>query len=233
MTTNSLNRPAAGADASRTATESPGPLRIDRRWVLAATAALSAIAFLLLSTVVAAGLTQPLDDTARQMFRPGDRWGATQTGFGYMVDGLSPPVTGPLLAVGSAIATWRAHSVRPLIFAGAIASVAVALTLAAKAAMDRSDGHGDLHGAATSYPSGHMVMLVVSAGCLLLLFVPRARWLWVALGVVGVTMGISILVVAMHWLTDVVASALLGVALLAVAGLFRDWLPDARVEVRR
>jgi membrane-associated phospholipid phosphatase len=230
MTTNSLNRPAPTAE-SRTATEGGGRPRPDRRWVLVLTATLSMIAFVLLSVIVAAGMTQSLDDTARELFRPGDRWGATQTRFGYLVDGLAPPITAPLLAIGSAVAAWRAHSLRPLIFAGAAGSIAVALTLAAKAVMDRSDGHGDLHGVATSYPSGHMVLLLVSAGCLLLIFVPRARWLWVALGVVGVMMGISILVVAMHWLTDVVASALLGVTLLAVTAMVRGWLPNARTEV--
>ncbi|HLL63498.1 MAG TPA: phosphatase PAP2 family protein [Propionibacteriaceae bacterium] len=231
MTMNSLNRSAA-AGPSATASPRQGRRRLDRRWILGATAASSAIAFLLLSLVVAAGLTQPLDDVTRETFRPGDRWGATQTRFGYMVDGLSPLVTGPLLAIGSAIAAWRDRSLRPLIFAGATGSVAVAATLAAKAAMDRSDGHGDLHGMATSYPSGHMVMLLISAGCLLLLFVPQVRWLWAALGVVGVMMGISILVVAMHWLTDVVASALLGVVLLAGAALFQGRLPRARTEVQ-
>jgi membrane-associated phospholipid phosphatase len=232
MTTNSLNRQASAAGSPATATGGPERRRLDR-WFLGTAAALSAIAFLVLSVVVAAGLTQSLDDNARELFRPGDRWGDTQTRFGYLVDGLAPPITGPLLAIGSAIAAWRARSLRPLVFAGATGSLAVALTLAAKAAMDRSDGHGDLHGVATSYPSGHMVLLLISAGGLLLIYVPQARWLWVALGVLAVTMGIAILVVAMHWLTDVVASVLLGVTLLAIAALFRGWLPAAiRPEVR-
>lgn len=229
MTTRSLNELASAAQSPATSTGGEGRRRLDRRWILAASAAL---AFVLLSVIVATGLTQSVDDTTREIFRPGDRWGATQARFGYLVDGLSPPVTAPLLAIGSAIAAWRAHSLRPLIFAGVTGAVAVALTLAAKAAMDRPDGHGDLHGVATSYPSGHMVMLLVSAGCLLFLFVPRARWLWLALGGVEVLMGIAILVVAMHWLTDVVASGLLGVAVLAVAAQFRDWLPNARTEGR-
>jgi len=220
--------------ASPTTTDGEGRRRLDRRWLLGLTAALGAIAFLVLSAIVAAGLTQSLDDSARELFRPGDRWGDTQARFGYLVDGLAPPITAPLLAVGSAIAAWRTGSLRPLIFAGATGSVAVALTLAAKAAMDRSDGHGDLHGVATSYPSGHMVMLLICAGCLLLLYVPRARWSWLALGLVVGMMGIAILGVAMRWLTDVVASVLLGVTVLAVAALFRGWLPTAtRTEVRR
>jgi membrane-associated phospholipid phosphatase len=232
MTAGSLNRftPAAGPQTAATGGEAPR--RLDRRWVLGATAALSAIAFLVLSVIVAAGLTQPLDDSAREVFRPGDRWGDTQNRFGYLVDGLAPPITGPLLAIGGALAAWRRRSLRPLVFAGATGSIAVALTLAAKAAMDRSDGHGDLHGVATSYPSGHLVMMLIAAGCLLFLYVPRARWLWVVLGVVGLAMGVGILVVAMHWLTDVVASALLGVAVLAVAALFRGWLATDRSEVR-
>ncbi len=182
--------------------------------------------------IVATGMTQPMDDAARELFRPGDRWGDTQTRFGYMVDGLAPPITAPLLAVGSALAAWRRRSLRPLVFAGATGGLAVALTLAAKAAMQRPDGHGDLHGSASSYPSGHLVMLLVCAGCLLLIFAPRARRLWAALGPVVVLMGVSILVVAMHWLTDVVASALLGVTVLSLASLGRHRLLGTPAGVR-
>ena len=120
----------------------------------------------------------------------------------------------------------------PLVFAAATGALAVVLTLATKTVLSRSDGHGDLHGFASSYPSGHLVMLLVSAGCLLLLFGPLARWWWAALGLLVTSMGVAILVVAMHWLTDVVASALLGVTVLCLAGLFRGWLPGARTEVR-
>ena len=69
-------------------------------------------------------------------------------------------------------------------------------------------------GFASAYPSGHLVMLLVCLGCLLLLFPgrrggsgPGSRWS-------DCSMGVSILVVAMHWLTDVVGSALLGVTVL-------------------
>ena len=182
--------------------------------------------------IVATGITQPLDSAARELFRPGDRWGDTQTRFGYMVDGLAPPITAPLLAVGSALAAWRWHSLRPLVFAGATGCLAVVLTLAAKTVLRRPDGHGDLHGSASSYPSGHLVMLLVCAGTLLLTLAPGATRLWAMLGVVVVLMGVSILVVAMHWLTDVVGSALLGVTVLSVAGLSRSWALDTPAGVR-
>ena len=231
MTTNSASMAAVGR-APAMPTEVAAGRRFDRRRVLVATATLSAVAFVVLSLLVASGRTQPVDEAARELFRPGNIWGTTQARFGYMVDGLAPPITAPLLAVCSALAAWRRHSLRPLVFAGATGGLAVALTLAAKTVMQRPDGHGDLHGSASSYPSGHLVMLLVCAGCLLLMFVPLARWLWAALGLLVTLMGISILVVAMHWLTDVVASALLGVTVLCVASLCRGWLPAARTEVR-
>lgn len=227
MTTNSVNL-SAPANGSSTAL---ADRRFDRRWALVATAALSAVAFVLLSVIVAAGLTQPLDVAARELFRPGNRWGQTQTTFGYMVDGLAPPITAPLLAVVATLVAWRRRSLRPMVFAGATGALAVGFTLAAKAAVRRPDGHGDLHGEASSYPSGHLVMVLVCAGCLLLLFAPRAPWWWVALGLVGLLMGVSILVVAMHWLTDLVGSALLGLTVLAVAGLYRGRLLGAGTEV--
>lgn len=205
---------------------SPSPSAVgrqpDRRPTFVATAAATAVAFVLLSVVVAAGLTQPLDTAAREVFRPGDVWGPTQQTFGYLVDGLAPPITATLLALGSAIAAWRAGSVRPLVFAGATAGLAVGLTLVTKPVLGRSDGHGDLHGMASSYPSGHLVMLLVVLGTLVLLFAPRSRWLWVGVGLLVLLMGVAILVVAMHWLTDLVASALLGAMVLALAHQYRN-----------
>jgi membrane-associated phospholipid phosphatase len=222
MTTESASM-SATRSASTMSTDVAGGRPLDHHAALLATAILSGIGFLLLSAIVATGVTQPLDSAARELFRPGDRWGDTQTRFGYMVDGLAPPITAPLLAVGSAIAAWRWRSLRPLLFAGATGCLAVVLTLAAKAVLRRPDGHGDLHGFASSYPSGHLVMLLVCAGTLLLIFAPGPRKLWAALSVVVVLMGVSILVVAMHWLTDLVGSALLGVTVLSVAGLSRSW----------
>jgi len=232
MTASSVNLPAPRSGAPATSAGLVGGRRLDRRRALIAAAVLSVLGLVVLSVLVAAGLTQPLDDAVRETFRPGDRWGPTQARFGYLVNGFSPPVMASLLAVGSVIAAWRAHSLRPVILADATGSIAVALTLAAKLLLQRADGHGDLHGVASSYPSGHLVLLVICAGDLLLLFLPETAWLWAALAAVVLLMGVSILVVAMHWLTDVVGSALLGMFVLCVASLFRNWLSDAAAGVR-
>jgi membrane-associated phospholipid phosphatase len=210
----------------------PADGRPVRRRALIVTAAVSVLVFLLLSVVVAAGLTQPLDDVTRELFRPGDVWGSTQQTFGYLVDGLAPPISTALLAIGSVVAAGRSRSVRPLLFVGAVGALAVGSTLAAKMVLGRSDGHGDLHGVASSYPSGHLVMLLIALGGLLLLFAPRARWLWLVAGLIVALMGVAILVVAMHWLTDLAASALLGVPVLAVAGHYRDRVLGVGGEAR-
>ena len=63
-------------------------------------------------------------------------------------------------------------------------------------------------------------MLLVAVGCALLMLRPRARWWeWIGVAVVGLTMAVSLLLLAMHWFTDVAAGTLIGIALLAVVSI--------------
>jgi membrane-associated phospholipid phosphatase len=173
-----------------------------------------------LSWLVAEGITQDLDDALRWWFRPNDVWGVYQLIFGNVVDGIAPPVALALLALASSAAAWRGRSIRPLVFAGLTASVAMVLTVVGKAILQRPDPHGGLSGHGGAYPSGHMVMLLVALGCALLMLRPRARWWeWIGVGVVGLTMAVSLLLLAMHWFTDVAAGTLIGLTLLAVVSI--------------
>jgi membrane-associated phospholipid phosphatase len=180
---------------------------------------MSTAAFVVLSLLVARDITQDLDDAVRQWFRPNDVWGIYQLIFGNVVDGIAPPVAVALLGIATIVAAWRDRSIRPMVFAGLTASVAMVLTFAGKAISERPDPHGGLwHGGA--YPSGHMVMLLVALGCALLMLRPRARWWeWLGVALVGLTMAVSLLFLAMHWFTDVVAGTLIGITLLAVVSI--------------
>jgi membrane-associated phospholipid phosphatase len=102
----------------------------------------------------------------------------------------------------------------------ALAAFAVAETVAPaasallKALVDRPrPPHGLVHPVGASFPSGHATYAGVTCVALVLLFTtpgPHRRWWWAlaGLGVVGMSWSRTYLQV--HWLTDVVAGALLG-----------------------
>jgi membrane-associated phospholipid phosphatase len=65
-----------------------------------------------------------------------------------------------------------------------------------------------------AFPSGHAAATAVTAATLVLLFLPgtsRRRWSWAA-GVLIVVMALSRMYLRVHWLSDVVMGATIGVA---------------------
>jgi membrane-associated phospholipid phosphatase len=190
-------------------------------------AIVSALAFAVLSVLVATGATQDLDETVRQVFRPDDIWSTNQLIFGNVVDGLGPPVAAGILLLSGLVAVWRRRSPGPLIYVGVLGVCAVVLTGVAKLCVHRPDPHGGLSTLGGAYPSGHMVLLLVSLGGAILVLRARSRWWdWLLVTVLEVLMGISLLFLAMHWFTDVVGGALLGVAIVAPASLVRPRWED-------
>jgi membrane-associated phospholipid phosphatase len=89
-----------------------------------------------------------------------------------------------------------------------------------------------------SFPSGHMTIVVVTIGGVLLLALPRTRWWqWVAVSPVWVGMAGCLLYGDIHWGTDVIGGALLAWALLGVTAAVPDrtgvsvsTTPDAAVD---
>lgn len=179
----------------------------------------SMVAFLALAVIVTAGVTQGLDDRLRQVFRPNDVWGNIwQVIFGYVVDGLAPPVALGLLALGGIIAAIRRKSARPLVYVALLATTAVLATVIGKATLQRADPHGDTGSLGGAFPSGHMVILLVSlGGAVLVLREHPPWWVWCAVAAVELAMGLSILLFSMHWFTDVVGGALLAVPIVVLA----------------
>ncbi|MFF1823037.1 phosphatase PAP2 family protein [Kribbella sp. NPDC058245] len=201
-------------------------LSVARRWALICLAA-----FLALAVFVTLEPTDSFDRTLREVFRPDDVWGPWQLVFGNVVDGAGPPVALAALAVAGVVASVRRKSWWPLFYVGRLAVVTVLITQVAKAVFSRPDPHNDVGMFNGSYPSGHMVILLSCLGGIL--FVWRQRpplWAWWLVLVAELTMGFSLLLLSMHWFTDVIGGGLLAVTIVVVAASPRFLRPVHRTQ---
>jgi membrane-associated phospholipid phosphatase len=123
----------------------------------------------------------------------------------------------------------------------ALVAFAVAETLAPllsallKALVDRPRPPDALiHPVGASFPSGHATYAGATCVALVLLFTApgaRRRWWWALAGLGILAMAWSRTYLQVHWLTDVIAGALLGSAIsLLVFALAQRHLPDASPE---
>jgi membrane-associated phospholipid phosphatase len=173
-------------------------------------------AFIALAVSVHLVLLDTFDSVIREWARPQDVWGTVQLRADYVVEGLRPPVIAGLLVAFTVAFCVIRRSLRPLLFVGGVGLTTMALTVAAKMAVGRPDTHGttaDSHGG--SYPSGHIIAVVVCLGLVVLMTQPRARrWVWLIPALVGGLMGACLLVQAAHWSTDIVGGGLLAIGVL-------------------
>lgn len=186
------------------------------------TAALSGAVFVVLAVLVAIGATSQLDVAARELFRPEDRWGATQMRVNVVIEGLKPVFVAPALAVFGVVAALLRSSWRPAVLVAATGAVTVLLTLSAKFAVQRPDPHDEMTALGGSFPSGHTVMLMVALGAVLLVLRGSIGWWgWGLVAAAGLAMGLSLLLQAAHWLTDVIGGGVLAVTVLAAVDTLR------------
>jgi membrane-associated phospholipid phosphatase len=178
----------------------------------------AALGFLVVTSLVALRVSQPLDEMLVAWFRPDDGWGTEQVVLEPVIDALGPRRMFVLLGLAGVVASLREVSWRPIVFVALLAVAAVAHTLVAKYALHRPDPHLEMTGMGGSYPSGHMVaVLACLGGCVLLLRRRPHKWPWLVVGMAATLMGAALLFTAAHWPTDVVGGGMLGLTLLAGA----------------
>ena len=194
-----------------------------RRWIALG----SAIAFAALAVCVDRGSVDTFDSMVRDLARPHDVWGPAQIRADLVVEGLRPTVMAGLLAVFAVACCIKRRSMRPATFVGVVCLSSAMVAVAVKLAVRRTDPHGLLALDGGSFPSGHMIGVIVCSGMIVLLTLPRAgRWRWLIPALVGGLMAASLVLQAAHWSTDVVGGALLASGALALASAPRclAWL---------
>jgi membrane-associated phospholipid phosphatase len=179
---------------------------------------LCAAAFLALAVLVAADITQSLDVAARDYFRPSDEWTPAQARADILVEGLQPRVVATLLVLAGLAASLRRRSVAPLATAVMVGVVGGLAALATKVALGRPDPSGVRSTLGGSFPSGHVLsVLVCLGGAVLVLSARPPWWTWALVALATAGMGYGLLIQSAHWLTDVTGGVLLGLSVLAAA----------------
>ena len=129
-------------------------------------------------------------------------------------------VNWPLRILGMALLAWRRHWLRLSAFLLAVGT-SEALIGPGKAAYDRTRPTDSLiETTGASFPSGHAIAVAVTAVGLVLALAPPGpmRWRWEVRAVLfAAVMASSRVYLRAHWLSDVLAGALLG------AGLALGW----------
>jgi membrane-associated phospholipid phosphatase len=175
-------------------------------------------AFAILSLAVRLGVLQGVDVGVRDTLRPDREWGPGQVLVAPLVDGLEPARA---LAACLVVAVFTAairRSWRPLVASSGVLGTVLLVTLVTKVLFARPDPSGGETGVGGSYPSGHVLTLLLAAGVGLLLVRPRPpAALWLLVSFPALAMAWALLVGSVHWFTDVLGGLLLGAIGVAVA----------------
>jgi len=164
----------------------------------------------LLTVAVRTGVTDSLDVSAREHFRPDFVWGDDQQRANHVVYWLGPPKILAVFAVGCAVVSLWRWSLWPLVQGGLAVAMAAGMVVTLKFLVSRVDPTGQHTSLGGSYPSGHSAVLVV---CLvtgaMLVSCPTQWWQRVGCALLVGVLAISMLEVGLHWLTDIVGGALI------------------------
>ena len=165
----------------------------------------------------AAGLDQPALAFAKQIRSP--ELDGAMTAFTNIGGSIGMPI---LAGVLTAWLTFATRTWRPIILVGGAAAVSVTATNVGKRLLGRTrPDYVDAvppYETSPSFPSGHTLNTTVVIGVLVYLMCLEVAHLWLQVSVVvaGIlftgAMGLSRVFLGHHWLTDVIAAWLLGLA---------------------
>jgi undecaprenyl-diphosphatase len=164
-----------------------------------------------------AGLDQPALELAKQYRNPGVD--AAVTAFTNIGGGIGMPILTSILV---AWLTYTSRSWRPLILVGGAAVVSLTATTVGKTLMGRTrPQHIDAvppFEFSPSFPSGHTLNTTVVIGVVVYLMCLQMAKIWIRASVIVLgglfimAMGLSRVFLGHHWMTDVMAAWLLGLA---------------------
>jgi membrane-associated phospholipid phosphatase len=175
----------------------------------------------LLTLAVAAGVTNSLDISVREHFRPDFMWGDDQQRASHVVSWLAPERVLVLLAIGSVwVSLWRS-TLWPLVQSACAVAATGGGVLILKFLVDRGDPKGEHTSLGGSFPSGHSAILLLSVATGAMLMSCPTRW-WQRVGVLLLEAGLALamLYVGLHWLSDIVGGALVAGVVLGVEAVF-------------
>ncbi|MBT2551528.1 phosphatase PAP2 family protein [Arthrobacter sp. ISL-5] len=168
-----------------------------------------------------AGLDRPALEMAKQYRNPG--LDAAVTAFTNIGGGIGMPILASILV---ARLIYVSRSWRPLILVGGAAAVSITATTVSKTLLGRvRPDHIDAvppFEFSPSFPSGHTLNTTVVIGVVVYLMCLQADRTWIRISVITagavfiIAMGLSRVFLGHHWMTDVIAAWLLGLAWLGM-----------------
>jgi membrane-associated phospholipid phosphatase len=168
-----------------------------------------------------AGLDRPALEMAKQYRNPG--LDAAVTAFTNIGGGVGMPILASILV---AWLIYVSRSWRPLILVGGAAAVSITATTVSKTLLGRiRPDHIDAvppFEFSPSFPSGHTLNTTVVIGVVVYLMCLQADRTWIRVSVITagavfiIAMGLSRVFLGHHWMTDVIAAWLLGLAWLGI-----------------
>jgi membrane-associated phospholipid phosphatase len=170
-----------------------------------------------LTALVATGATASADAAIRDTMRPHDVWGTSQAWADVVVEGLRSDVMVALVITVTAVFSLVRRNWIPLAHGALLVLTSSAVVAAAKLSLSRTDPHHD-PSSIGSFPSGHVMFVLVGLGGLLIVSGLRTSWVhWAVVAAATVAMGVALLIQGAHWGSDVLGGALLGLLVLGAA----------------